>query len=341
MKNYEFQTQEFSTVGDKQLQHCDVLDSIQNKKKWKPVTFQLAPTGVCDFNCSFCSVKNRDKTLSLDFKDIKKALKDFKSLGAKALEITGGGNPLLYPQINEVIDYAHKLGYDIGLISNSMNPGKYLTKESAKKLIWYRASLSAYHNQPSWEDIKSLSQLGWYDFSVIPEGVLGFSYVINKDTTKEILQNIYELVKSRPDVKFVRVTPNCLEPDSLNNFKKKWGTIIEKIDKSGKFFLKEVVDAHLPYPEFCAVGMIRPYVCEDGYVYACSSFLLRKRKLEPEWRIGHITDIKGMYRKANELYKKTGKPYKVPIDKCFHCLLPGNNKLLHTVCRQMVDKNFA
>ena len=332
MKNYSRETQEFSTVGDKMLQHCEVLSSIQQKKKWKPVTFQLAPTAICDFSCDFCSVQNRDKTLSLPFKWIKKALRDFKSLGAKALELSGGGNPLLYPQINEVIAYAHELGYDIGLISNSINPGQYLTKESAKKLTWYRASLSAWDN-----DLIEVK----YDFSIIPEGILGFSYILNSKTTKEKLQKIYELVKSRPDVKFVRISPNCLEPDSLNNFKEVWGPIIEEIDKSGKFFLKEVVDAHLPYPEFCAIGMIRPYVCEDGYVYACSSFLLRKRKLEPEWRIGHITDIKGMYKRANELYKKTGRPYDVPIDKCLHCLLPNNNKLLHTVCRTMMDKNFA
>lgn len=334
MRNYEFQTQEFSTVGDKMLQHCDVLNDIQSKKKWRPVTFQLAPTGVCDFNCEFCSVKNRDKSKFLPWEWIVKGLKDFKSLGAKALEITGGGNSLLYPKINEIIELADKLGYDIGVISNSIDPSKYLTKASADKLTWYRASLSAWHN---------FGDFDWkeYNFDIIPKGVLSFSYIINKDTTEKILKDIYELVKTRPDVKFVRVSPNCLEPDSLNNFKKVWGPIIEKIDKSGKFFLKEVVDAHLPYPDFCAVGMIRPYVCEDGFVYACSSFLLRKRKLEPEWRIGHITDIKGMYKKANQLYKKTGKPYDVPIDKCFHCLLPGNNKLLHTVCREMADKNFA
>lgn len=339
MKDYSQQTQEFSTVGDKMLQHCEVLDSIQNKKKWKPITFQLVPTAVCDFNCHFCSVKNRDKTLSLDFKDIKKALKDFRSLGAKALEITGGGNPLLYPQINEVIDLGYKLGYDIGIISNSITPSKYLTKESVDKLTWYRASLSVFHNYTKGYSVYKRYQ--FYNFDIIPKGKLSFSYIINKDTTEEILKEIYELVKSRPDAKFVRIAPNCLEPETIKSFKEKWSPLIEKIDKTGKFFFKEIGQHYTAYPDFCAVGMIRPYVCEDGYVYACSSFLLRHRKLEPQFRIGHITDIKGMYKRANELYRKTGKPYNVPIETCFHCLLPGNNKLLHTVCRSMNDKNFA
>ena len=156
MRNYEWQTQEHSTLGDKMLQHCDVLYDVQVKKKWRPVTFQLSPTGFCDFNCEFCSVKNRDKALSLPFEWIKKALRDFKQLGAKALEITGGGNPLLYPQINKIIDLAHQFGYDIGIISNSINPGKYLTKECAGKLTWYRSSLSAYDNFP----LKMHEQIG-------------------------------------------------------------------------------------------------------------------------------------------------------------------------------------
>jgi hypothetical protein len=127
----------------------------------------------------------------------------------------------------------------------------------------------------------------------------------------------------------------------LGNFKKDWATPIESINSDNKFFLKEVSTNYTPYPSYCAVGMIRPYVCEDGNIYACSSFLLRNRKLEPEWIIGHITDVVGMYKKANKLFKEKGIPYEVPIDKCFHCLLFNNNKFLHNVVRKMEDGNFA
>ncbi len=337
MRNYDFETQEHSTLGDKMLQHCEVLNDIQNNKKWRPITFQLVPTAVCDFNCHFCSVKNRDKTVSMPFEWIEKGLRDFRELGAKAVEITGGGNPLLYTQINEIISLASELGYDIGIISNSINPGKHLTPESASKLKWYRASLSA------WENLREdyIDIVNSYDFSVIPEGKLSFSYIINSETTEERLRKIAEVVKQRPDAKFVRIAPNCLEKETLETFKDKWQPIIEKIDPDNKFFMKEISQHYTPYPDYCAVGMIRPYVCEDGNIYACSSFLLRNRKLEPEWIIGHITDVKGFYEKANKLFEEKGVPYEVPIDKCFHCLLYNNNKFLHTVIREMEDKNFA
>jgi len=36
-------TQKYSTWGDKLLQHTDVLNSIQNNKKFKPITYNWHP----------------------------------------------------------------------------------------------------------------------------------------------------------------------------------------------------------------------------------------------------------------------------------------------------------
>ena len=316
------------------LQHTEVLHSIQKKKVWKPITFQLCPTGVCDFNCPFCSVGCRDKTISIPFKDIERGLKDFRSLGAKALEITGGGNPLLYPKINEVIKLAHKLGYDIGMICNSINPGKFLTPESASYLTWYRCSVSAHHNIPKFN-------YKMYDLSIIPKGVLSFSYVVNQATTEAILKDLIKLVQTRPDAKFVRICPDYLDDKVIAGYRKKWEPLVEKLDKDGKFFFKELIANCTAYPQFCGIGMIRPYICEDGYVYMCSSFVLRKRKLESQYRLCHLNDVKKFYKEANKRYQKTGIPYEAPIAECWHCQLGSNNKFLHTVIREMEDKNFA
>lgn len=331
MKNYERQTQNYATFGDKLLQHLDVLKDIQEKGIWRPVMFQLSPTGKCAFNCEFCSVKFRDKTKELPFEWIEKAMKDFKDLGAKAIEITGGGDPLLYPKINEVIDLAYNLGFDIGLISNTPKPAMFLKQSSVKKLTWFRVSLSGFD---LFDNIK-------YDFDIIPKGILGFSYILHKGTKEETIKKIANEVKKRPDVKFVRVAPDCLDRNLLKTAKEKWGDIIEKYNKDGKIFIKEVSEKFLAYPDFCGIGLIRPYCVETGEIHICNSYLLRNRKYEKEWVIGHLTDVKGMYKKCNELYKKTKKPYKVDIKKCFHCMFSNNNKILHTIIKDIKDKNFA
>jgi radical SAM protein with 4Fe4S-binding SPASM domain len=276
-----------------------------------------------------CSVKNRDKNLELDFKVIKKGLKDFRKLGAKALEITGGGNPLLYPQINELINYAFKLGYKIGIISNSINPSKYLTKKSVDQIIWFRSSLSGFYK----------SSKVPYDFSIIPEGKLGFSYIITDETTKEHLEAIVELVKQRPDVKFVRIAANCLDGDEIKNFKKKWGKVIESLGE--KFFIKEIGENYRPYSDFCGVGMIRPYCTEDGNIYPCSSYVLKEQKYDPAYSIGRLENVRGMYNEANILYETFQKPYMIDPKKCYHCFYANNNKLLHTITKRIQDEDFA
>ncbi len=330
MKNYEEQTQNYATFGDKLLQHCGTLSDIQKKGKWRPIMFQLSPTGACEFNCEMCSVKYRDKTKSLSFEWIEKGMRDFKDLGAKAVEITGGGNPLLHPKINEIIELAYRLGFDIGLISNSPIPSWFINGETTKKLTWYRASLSGFDNFDQIE----------YDFDIIPKGKLGFSYILNNKTTESTLKKIAEEVKKRPDVKFVRIAPDCLDRELIKTFKQKWGGLVEKYNIDNKFFLKEMSETFLAYPNFCGIGLIRPYCIEDGNIHICNSYLLRKRKYEDEFIIGHITDVKGMYKRANKMFKETNKPYKVNIKSCFHCLFHNNNKILHTIIKDIKDKNF-
>jgi radical SAM protein with 4Fe4S-binding SPASM domain len=241
---------------------------------------------------------------------------------------TGGGNPLLYPQINELINYAFKLGYKIGLISNSINPSKHLTEKSADQITWYRASLSGFYKSTKVP----------YDFSIIPEGKLGFSYIITDETTDEHLKAIVELVKQRPDVKFVRIAANCLQGDEIKNFKKKWGKIIESLGE--KFFIKEISDNYKPYEYFCGVGMVRPYCTEDGYIYPCSSYVLKEQKYDQEYSIGKLDNVIEMYKQANILHETLNQPYMIP-KKCYHCFYANNNKLLHTIVKEISDEDFA
>jgi len=326
--SFEKQTQFYSTFGDKLLQHTDVLNSIQNEKKFKPITVQLVPTEVCDLKCSYCSVKNRNKKGYIPFDTIKQGLYDFSFMGAKALEITGGGNPLLYPEINEIINYAYKLGFDIGIITNSVEPKKYLSEKSIGQLKWIRVSLSALDVDG---DIK-------IDLAKIPKEKLGLSYIINSKTTEEIIKEISD-ISSFYDVKFVRLAPDCLGDDALD-IKTKWDDVIKKYNTDNKIFLKEINDNYFAYPDACYVGLIRPYWTHSG-VYICSSHVLKTQNYEENWKLCDIKNVFKFYTECNERYKNNEAPYSIDISKCYHCYYFNNNKLLHSVATEMPDRNFA
>jgi organic radical activating enzyme len=364
-------TQQYSTWGDKLLQHTDVLYSIQHNRIIKPITIQLAPIEACDSDCPFCSVAARPIKTYLPFAKIQKILKDFKDLGAKSVELTGGGNPLLYrdketkQNINDVIEYAHSLGYNIGIITNSHSFKRWLQPEHYDKIDWIRVSLIQLDEGKTPED---------YDFNGFPYSKLAFSYIIydgQKDetgnyvadelsrtnrvyngTSVKTIESIAKLVKLHPEIKFVRLAGNCLIKGNNASTRDRWKDVIDKVDKLNKFFIKDIGYDDSPYNDGCYVGMIRPYIAPsphgDSYkVYACTSHVLEKRVYDEDWALCDVNDIKTSWEQMNKNFVEKGYPYQVKnnqgqnwCNSCKFCYYKFNNKLLYTVANEMPDKNF-
>ncbi|KKS77899.1 MAG: hypothetical protein UV74_C0002G0027 [Candidatus Woesebacteria bacterium GW2011_GWB1_43_14] len=364
MSRHERLTQIYSTWGDKLLQHTDVLNSIQEKRQFQPITIQLAPVEACESDCPFCSVAARPIKSYLPFDQLSKCLQDFRSLGAKSLEITGGGNPLLYrdrengKNINDVVQLAAKLGLDIGIITNGhdlkvLNPGLY------DQINWIRISLIKLDEGVAPEA---------YDFHGFPESKLGFSYIIYETggvpdplsktgrtytgTTAETIQKMASLVEMHPDVKFVRIAGNCLIKGNNAVIRDKYKDVIDAVDEHGKFFIKDIGDNDSPFNDGCYIGMIRPYVAPsptgDGYmVYTCTSHVLNTRTYDPAYALCKIEDIIPAWQRMNEKFATDGHPYEVKgngghnwCHSCKFCYYHNNNQLLHSVSNEMPDKNF-
>jgi len=367
MKSYEEKTQQYSTWGDKILQHTDVLHSIQYEDTFKPINIQLAPCEVCDSDCPFCSVAGRPMKSHMKWEEVCLTLDAFKRLGAKALEITGGGNPLLYrdkvakKDINDIIAYAGNLGYNIGIITNTEKLERHLKPEVYPFIDWIRVSLIKLEERIAPED---------YDFGSFPTERLGLSYIIH-DSTKgvadpmsrtgkpypgtsvESIDKIARLIDLHPAIKFVRVAGDVLVENNQPEIKKQWGPMLEAIDVHDKVFIKEIYTNEYAYNDGCYVGLIRPYIAPspdggDYQVYACTSHVLEKRIYNLDFSLGSIQDIEKIWNDANIHYAKHGYPYEVRGNKgkdwctsCGLCYYNNNNRVLHTVAQEMHDKNFA
>lgn len=360
----EEKTQLYSTWGDKLLQHTDVLYSIQKDRIFKPITIQLAPTETCDSDCPFCSVADRPLKSYMPFSQIHQCLLSFKYLGAKSCEITGGGNPLLYndpkesKNINDVINVANSLGYDVGIITNSHDL-KHLKPEVYEKINWIRISLIKLDEGKNPED---------YNFRGFSYNKLGFSYIIYETggvpdefsrtgktyggTTSESIEKIAKLVELNPDIKFVRLAGNCLIKGNNAKIRDQYKEIIEKIDKYEKFFIKDIGDNDSPFDQGCTVGMTRPYVAPnpaggDYRVYICTSHVLQKRTYDIDYSLCKIEDIVKTWVTMNQRFSQAGFPYEVKGNKgcgwkdtCKFCYYYNNNKLLYNVAHDSPDKNF-
>lgn len=299
-----------SSIG-KMVKNADLLKKISEEKKFIPQTIQLIPTEVCNLNCSFCSLKNKQQT-QLSLEQIKKILDDFKSLGAKAVEITGGGEPTLHPQINEIINYAYDNGFKIGMISNGTMVNKKINYDNLKKLTWLRISLNCLDQVPS----INLD---------IPNNVsLGFSYVWNEKGTPELLKRINDMAEKH-NVKFVRIVPNCL---SISEIKKARKEIPNLIKDYPRFFFQSK-DYQKPFR--CWFGLLKPYVYSDGFVYRCSACALIEQKMPEKFRMCKIEDIKSFWAE-----------HPMPFDtkSCGECFFKEQNDLIEALLTKFEHSEF-
>ncbi|KKL64314.1 hypothetical protein LCGC14_2166230, partial [marine sediment metagenome] len=79
-----------------------------------PIHPQIYITNRCNLNCSFCSCSDRQKTLEMKFDEVKEVIDILEDAGAKAITISGGGEPLLHPEINKIIDYIEFKNNEVG-----------------------------------------------------------------------------------------------------------------------------------------------------------------------------------------------------------------------------------
>jgi len=106
-----------------------------------PFHAKIEPTNKCPGNCSFCSFRNRDKNVELDYRILLDMTDMLIANGTKAVTITGGGDPMAYPQLNQYIAYLDRRGIQIGLITEGL---LFKNADSAifNMLRWCRISMS-------------------------------------------------------------------------------------------------------------------------------------------------------------------------------------------------------
>jgi MoaA/NifB/PqqE/SkfB family radical SAM enzyme len=139
----EFDVRQFSS--DKILKHLDHVNAWLKDKNPAPITVELDLTNICNHRCPECSgwyFQNRNQA-SLPLNLAEDIVRQLAKAKVRGLIFTGGGEPLCYPDITRIVKLAHRLGLDIGFITN----GSLLNEKIGKVLLscctWLRFSLDA------------------------------------------------------------------------------------------------------------------------------------------------------------------------------------------------------
>lgn len=186
--------------------HPKKLQSLQEDKITAPVYIRIKPMNACNHKCFYCNYLDKSyithaKFKQSDFIPVKKMyeiIKDCKSMGVKAITFSGGGEPLIYPEIDKVIKKVIDSGIDVSVITNGQKlSGK--TAIALKNANWVRISMDSC-NRKNYARIRQITP-EWFDELVCnirkfakaksKKCEFGINFVINKDNYKEV----YKMIK--------------------------------------------------------------------------------------------------------------------------------------------------
>lgn len=330
------QGKSYTSNNVKLLKHLDKLKIIQDGGRPSPIMVHLSPCNICNLKCSFCCFANRTMKDMLAVDEMKKALDSFRELGVTGLELTGGGEPTLHPHLDEVVAYAHNLGYKIGICTNGSRLSKLKTWD---KFEWVR-----------------LGMYGWdegyeYDLSVF-DGLntkLSAAYVwdnnIETSSNPNIIaaniqkeENFYKMLDWVEEKRIpTRIAFNAIKP-------------VEETKKDIEFIRQLIAGRNMKYAflsdfnfkgerrnDNCYMHMVKPFVFTDGNVYVCPSAELaieNNYRVNPEFK---ICDIDGIIEYYNSMEGGISQRH----HSCSFCKYAMQNELIDDIVTETTNNDFA
>lgn len=291
----------------KLVHHPEALAAMRARRPQAPTLVHFMPALACNQRCTFCSYGHRAvedgpeqfgwKNMALmsdafmPLEKMRECVRDWTDMGVKAVELTGGGEPLIYPFVDDFFAQMALSGLELAMVTN----GTALTAARAVRFgetrwKWARVSIDAgnvdsytatrrvpqSHWRRAWEAVGRLAAL-----KTNPEQRVGVGYVVDTQN----FDGIYEAcdLAWQHGADNVRVAL-AFTPMNLARFPA--GAVDEAArqadaaarDFAGKLQVNGLVrerkanmDADVQDYEFCAVKEVICVVGGDQQAYTCCS----------------------------------------------------------------------
>ncbi len=209
---------------EKIIYHAERLVDIKKNRDTYPVHMAVGLTDYCNHKCIFCTSEfataDATRVHTMDTQVLLKFLGEAKNAGLKAVTLIGSGEPLIHPDILEILYGIHKIGLDIGIFTNAARMTEKVQEAILETCIFVRCSVNA-SNAEEHETVHQVKN----DFGNVIENI------------RELVERRKKLGKIFPTIgtQFVFYDKNYL---SIENATKLWKEI--GVDY---FEIKPVIDA--------------------------------------------------------------------------------------------------
>ena len=284
-----------------------------------PVHVQLTPTNVCNLKCSFCSCGSRDQSTEMGLGQLTNIMAKLASYGCKSVTITGGGEPLMHPKINDLVYFLHdELKLKLGLVTNGTRFERFNQYDG---LTWCRISGSD-EREPDWDGIESgVNQGNRVDWA--------FSYVVTKKPNWERIQRIVDFANS---FKFthVRLVRDLLDVKAVS---KHMTAAKKKLTNDGLVIYQDRISS-VKGQKQCFISLLKPVIGADGGIYPCCGIQYAynppSKDLAKEHRMGMAVEISQIWENQRHY----------DGSKCQTCYYDDYNSLISIVKSDIKHKEF-
>lgn len=262
-----------------------------------PEVVELFITNYCNFACPFCRCAkyHGDNTEFLNIGTMEKLLKDLSEQGIRTIELGGGGEPLMHPQIAEIFQAFRQYAFRVGLITNGYQLTEHpeLIGQFAEIGDWVRFSLDGISTrsfrvvhgrqdisyEPLREAIVEAVRITNEKAGIDRRPKIGIKLIIQKPNQEEVIDAVDEaeaLGVHFLQYKFLEGHPFTLGEERY--------ILLDKLQKRAKQVdpKRLYIDVLPGYggeikeQKKCRMAVLHPLIDWDGTIYLCAFFHHRK-----------------------------------------------------------------
>jgi len=266
--------------------------------------------------------------------DVNQLIKVGYKYGMKSVTITGGGEPLMHHNINEMIKLFNSRNIEVGLVTNGSLIERLSTLEN---ITWIRISSTDYLK----EQFKSIGTT-LNNFLHRLDNVVennknvdwSFSHVLGKEPDFHLIRKLLDFANEH-NFTHMRIVNDIFIADQLTD---EMNRIINyhrnlKIDDSIVNYQdrSEWTKGYNP----CYLSILKPVIGADGYIYPCcgTQYALKEpsRDYEELMRMGHINNLEDVL--SNQWF--------FDGSICYKCYYGNYNRVLKVLMKGLKHKEFV
>ena len=271
-----------------------------NKLNVYPIYVEISPVGHCNHRCTFCAIDYIGyKSNSIPLEKLKSCLSDMALKGIRSVMFAGEGEPLLYKNLPEVINFAkEECGLDVAITTN----GTVMTSTFIDKCLWNISWIKVSLNAGDADTYAKIHQTRLEDWDKVWRNVC---YACHCKISTVVGIQMVVLPENIDTVELLAVDAKCAGADylvlkpysqhfsSIETAKRYKGLKYESPEKLAKEMEKfndetfQVItrdksmqvanNEERTYHKCYSTPFMWAYIMATGDVYGCSAYLLDER----------------------------------------------------------------